>query len=392
VDAQTCGRCGRRLLDGRCPLCSHTALGRFIHHEITVLIMLCVIAAAGFLVTRAAARAAERQKAADADTWFRAGARALDEVRLSSAVSALRRASSMDRERRDYRLALARALASDGQDEAAHGLLTQLRTEAPEDPAPNLALARLEARRDRASEAVAYYRRALYGAWEPERLPERERLRVELIRYLLQRNMEDRALAELLVLSADVPEVPDRQIEAADLLLEAGEPARARALYTRALRIEGQNVQAIAGAARAAIDLGDFAAVSRLLRAAEAPTAEISELRAVVDLVRASDPLEPRIPATERRRRVTAALAWAANHAGACAPPGSDAAAVVLADVQSLQLSLQTTPPGDLLGLAESAVLAIGRIDDTLVATCPARAPADRAWLLMARRHAAASS
>ena len=392
MDAQTCGRCGRPLLDGRCALCTQTAFGRFIRHEVTVLITLCALAAAAFLLTRVVARAAEHQRVADAETWFRVGGRALDEGHLAVAVEALGRASSIDRGNREYRLALARALVGDGQDEAALGLLAQLRAAAPEDPEANLALARLEARRGQVADAVSYYRRALYGSWEPERLAERERLRVELIRYLLQRRMHDRALAELLVLAADLPEDAAPQIETAELLMAAGDPARARVLFTRALGLDGQNATAIAGAARAAIALRDFTGASRLLRAAADPTAEISSLRELVELVQASDPLEARISAAERRRRVSAALSWAADFAGACAPPDSDAPALILADVQSLQLSLTSTPAADLPALADSAVALIGRIDSSLGETCPATAPADRAWLHVARRHDVGSS
>ena len=367
-------------------------MGRFIRHEITVLLTLCAVAAGAFLVTRAVARAAEFQKARDAETWYRLGSRNAEDGRVSSAIAALSRASSMDRGRRDYRLALARALAADGQDEAARAILAQLRAAAPEDPEVNLVLARLEARLDNMPAAVSYYRRALYGEWEPDRLGERERLRVELIRYLLQRDLYDRALAELLVLAADLPDDVPQQLETAELLMRAGAPSRALALYTRALRLDGQNAQAIAGAARAAVELGDYSRAQRLLRAADEPTDEIAELLALVDLVRESDPLESRLSAAERRRRVASALAWAANQAGGCALPDGDEAAMALADVQSLQLSLTRTPAADLLGVAEAAVAVLDRIDATLSQVCPPRATTDRAWLLVARRHASGSS
>lgn len=80
------------------------------------------------------------------------------------------------------------------------------------------------------------------------------------------------ARAELLVLAAALPEDAARQIENSRVVDG----------------LDGHNARAIAGAARVAIALDDFPGASRLLRAAADPTAEITGLRELVELVRAS--------------------------------------------------------------------------------------------------------
>jgi hypothetical protein len=70
-----CIRCGSPLAHGRCRVCVVSAESWFVHRELVVLTTLTVIVVAGFLLTRAAARANHELRLGDARLWFAAGER-----------------------------------------------------------------------------------------------------------------------------------------------------------------------------------------------------------------------------------------------------------------------------------------------------------------------------
>jgi tetratricopeptide (TPR) repeat protein len=177
----SCSACGGPLADGGCQTCDRGADSRFIHREIVALILLGAVVVIGFVVTRAAARANRELRLMDAARWYEAGERAIASGRTGAAIPALRRAASIDRDRREYRVALAGALMADRQDEAARQILLGLREANPEDPEINLRLARLHARRNDLAGAVRYYQNALYGVWTAVGSARRQ-VRIELIR------------------------------------------------------------------------------------------------------------------------------------------------------------------------------------------------------------------
>lgn len=342
-----------------------------------MLLLLCAIGGAGFLVTRAAAAALHQVRLHDAQTWYQRGDQALRDGRLTPAIEALRRAALMRRDEPVYRLSLARAFAADRQDAAARLALLSLRDDAPEDPEINLLLARLEARRQDVTAAVRYYENALYGSWDADQLGAREELRLELVGYLLQHDLRDRALAELLIIAADLPNEPDRRVRVAELLLASGEPQRALDQYRLALEVAPSHTAALAGAGRAAVALGDYAAARRFLRRAP-EGAELDALRATVDHVLASDPLAPRLSRADRRRRAIAAATWAARQIEQC---GDGAAA------QALRDAISKLPERDAMAAAERAVTLLHQADRAATEACRGTDPESRGWLIIARRH-----
>lgn len=342
-----------------------------------MLLLLCAIGGAGFLATRAAAAALHQVRLHDAQTWYQRGDQALRDGRLTPAIEALRRAAVMRRDEPVYRLRLARALAADRQDDAARRALLTLRDDAPENPEVNLLLARLEARREDVTAAVRYYQSALYGSWGADQLGTREELRLELVGYLLQQDLRDRALAELLIIAADLPNDADRRVRVAELFLASGEPQRALDQYRLALEVAPSHGAALAGAGRAAVDLGDYAAARRFLRRAP-DGAEMDALRATVDHVLANDPLAPRLSRAERRRRAIAAATWAARQIEQC---GSGAAA------QSLRDAIGKLPERDAMAAAERAVSLLHQADREATGACRGNDPESRGWLIIARRH-----
>ena len=131
-------------------------------------------------------------------------------------------------------------------------------------------------------------------------------VRIELIRYLLAHEQRGRALSELLVLSGNLPDDVKSQTEAGQLFLDAGEPRRGLDRFRQALRIDPKNAAALAGAGEAAFEAGDYTSAQRYLRAVDSPSARVSELRSVTDLVLTRDPLRPGLSLRQRQERVMA--------------------------------------------------------------------------------------
>lgn len=364
----------------------------FLHRELVVLVVLSAIVVAGFLLTRAAARANQRLRVRDAAAWYNAGQGQLAAGRTGSAIRSLRRAAAIDRDNRSYRLALAAALGADRQDEFARQVLLGIRESTPEDPEVNVQLARLEARHDDMTGTVRYFQNALYGSWRIDQGDARRQVRVELIRYLLARGERGRAISELLVLEGNLPDDAGLQTEAGQLFLDAGEPGRALERFRRALRLDPRNEAALAGAGEAALQAGDYTSARRLLGAIKSPSSRLLELRETNDLVLTADPLRPGLSLPQRRERVMSGFTRALQVLDDCSakqPPNNDALGVLRSEAMALQPAL---PLAKLRRTPESidvAVNLIYRIERQTVDACGPGSPYDRALLLIGKRHLA---
>ncbi|MEX2271181.1 MAG: tetratricopeptide repeat protein [Vicinamibacterales bacterium] len=297
---------------------SSFTLSRFVHREIIVLLILCGAAIAGFIVTKASADAAHHLREGDARTWYGRGLAHMEQGRIEQAVEALGRARALDRDKQEYHLAFGRALAAAGNPTAARQALLTLRETRPEDPDVNVGLAEVEAGLSNVPEAVRFYQSALHGAWEPERLDERRRLRVRMVGYLIANDMHSRAISQLLLLEADLPAEPGPRLEAARLFLEAGDPGRALNVYRGVLEDDPQNAAAQTGAGRAAFALGDFAAARRHLGRGGSEAPDVADMRALAQAVLRVDPLQLRLSGAERRRRLAAGIAHLSGVVTAC--------------------------------------------------------------------------
>ena len=130
-NTSACARCGGPLDDGHCQACDRRTESTFLHREMVVLVILCVLVVVGFLLTRAAARANRALRLRDAAAWYDAGEHQLGGGETESAIKALRRATAFNRDNRTYRLALAGALAAGLQDDAARQVLLGVRESTP---------------------------------------------------------------------------------------------------------------------------------------------------------------------------------------------------------------------------------------------------------------------
>jgi tetratricopeptide (TPR) repeat protein len=379
------------LIAGRCLSCDTRRWSRFVHRELALLLVLVGVTIAAFFGTRAIAHSNEALRRRQAAAWYDAARRASPDADVVSAVAALRRAVLKDRENRLYRLALADALAARRLDGEARRVLLALRDAQPEDPEANLRLARLEARGADADAARRYYENALSNLWRREQADERRRVRVELIEFLLVHEGRARALSELLLLAANLPEDAAVQAHVGRMFLAAGNPRLASDHFVRAVRLDSTNTEALAGAGQAAFELGDYGRALRYLKGAAPDDARATELREVTELVLSSDPLGPRLRAVERRRRLLLAFRQALQRLDSClsAPrvDAKDSLDGFRKEIREFESALEgrRQETGDLVDDGVDLVYRAERAAEQRCTATPA--PFDRALLLIGRRH-----
>jgi Tfp pilus assembly protein PilF len=383
--------CGGSLIAGRCVPCDARRWAGLVHREVVLLVVLVGVAVAGFALTRAVAASNEALRRRDGATWFDAGRQELRAGRLDQAVVSLRRAVAKNPANRQYRLALAAALADGHHDDEARGVLLAMREAQPEDPETNLQLARLEARGADIDAARRYYQNAVAGLWRPERADERRGVRLELIEFLLAHDQRARALSELLVAAANLPDDAVAEARLGELFLEAGDPRRALDHFTRVLRIDPDDAAARVGAGRSAFAAGDYARARRYLAAVPPGDGRVDDIRAVARDVIESDPLAARIGSAERRRRLTTAFEQAGRALMQCGPATEATARAGLESLESQAAAFQTTlrraraVDRDLI---EDGMDLIVRIETAVEQRCgPPASTLDRALLLIGRRH-----
>jgi Tfp pilus assembly protein PilF len=396
ASSDTCKMCGGPLTAGRCLRCESQWQYRYVHREIVILAVLMAVTVATFVVTRRFASSNETLRLQDGRAWYTQGQRALEGAHVETALVALRRAVAKDPNDVTYRLALAHALIAAHEDETARQLLLELRDQQPEDSETNLLLARIEARRGDRTAVGRYYQTAIVGLWPAEQRPAQRRVRTEFIEFLLDHGERDRALSELLVLEASLPDDGPSQRTAGRMLLAAGDARRAAAHFSQALRLDPNDQIARAGAAEASFELNDYAHARQYLDALEEDTDRSKELRTMTDLVLSNDPLAPRLPIGERRRRLAADLAQMTRRLDACqarTPAERRQAGVDLQPLLTEALGLDTTlnarnrpSSSDQIEAGFDVVVRGERLADR---ACGSPDPLDRAILLIARRHGA---
>jgi tetratricopeptide (TPR) repeat protein len=372
-----------------------------IHREFILLSVLIGTAIGGFLLTRSLAVYIHTLRAADATAWFERGHQEFDAANVAAATADLRRATAMDPDNVFYQVALARALSADARDAEARQILVALREHQPEDPDINLQLARLENRAGEPDAAVRYYQGALAALWSPKDADARRQTRVELIKYLLGQRRRGRALAELLLLDADLPSDLDTQVAVGGMFLDAGDPRRAAERFGRILQQAPINGQALAGAAAAAFALGQYQQALRFATAAPVTIPGVSETRTGARLVLDRDPLAPRIGMAERLRRLATDVADLAAAIDQClVQRGSAVESPETGTLRALREELAMKASS--ISAAPARVRPVASRDDiedgldVLLRTVRARAAAgcspptglDRAVELIAERHA----
>jgi tetratricopeptide (TPR) repeat protein len=362
-----------------------------VRRELVLLIVLIAIATGAFVLTRAAAAANQAMKLADAVAWYERGEADRRQGRLDAAVFSLRRAAALHPAEPRYRRALAGVLERTGERDDARQVLLAVQARSPEDADTTLQLARLEAGSGDLAAAVRHYSSALSTLWPAEQAEARRRVRTELIELLLRHDQRSRALSELLVLAANLPDHPAPQMEAGRMFLRAGDPRRAAEHFTEALRIAPRDPGALAGAGEAAFELGDYSRARRLLAAVSAQDGRMAQLRTIADLVLTSDPLAPRIALAERRRRLVAAFDRTARRLDECeASLRADGVEIesIRDEAERFRASIDQRRSLSSRDAIEDGFDVVIRIAKSLMeARCAPPTPLDRALRLIAERH-----
>lgn len=355
-----------------------------IHRETVRLVILAVIAALTFMLTRTFAAQRHAVEHGDAAAWHERGERALAEGDQERAIAAFRRAMLKRPEDPAYVLSLADALRSTGNLDAAARALVRVRELRPDDPVINRAVARVSAARHDVPAAIRYYHNALYGPWPNAEGP--REVRLELIRFLLDNGDARRAVSELIAATTDLPETPAAHLQLARLFAEAGDAQHAFDYFASTLRMSPGTTAAVEGAVAAAFVLGDYPRAAAFALPADVSN-ETRERTRLAGLVVTTDPLAVRIGASTRRRRLLSLIDRVKQRARDCqAQVGSPVAgaAEVIAAIDALRIDRPAAERDQ--DAVENGVRLLAEATARLDAVC-AQEPLDRAIALIAGRH-----
>jgi len=308
-----------------CPDCSGTWHFGASRQSVVLLSLLCLVAL--FLFAGFVTRKFREHEEQLGQQWYETGVRELKAGQAEDALDPLRTALVYSREKPEYELTLAQALVAGGHYAEAQTYLLTLWERQPGSATVNLELARLAARSGNDADAIRYYEASIYGVWESNGEEKRRAARLELIDFLAAHGRAAEALAETIAFSANLPPDPSLYDRAGNLFLIEKSYDRALEQYRAALRLDGHNAEALAGAGHAAFERGDYKGAERYLeRATRAdpgnqPTAELLALvRAVLSL----NPEEPGLSAQARAGRAERDFEIAEARLATCpAPPGS---------------------------------------------------------------------
>jgi tetratricopeptide (TPR) repeat protein len=344
-----------------------------------LLISLAAILAGLYAADRFLAQIEVKELHAEAATLYR---QALDLERrgsLPEAIERLRRAHSLERDDREYALALTGAEIEARQYGAAQIILNDLLENDPNDGRANLLAARLKIAESKFDEADSYYHRAIYASWPNP--SDTLNARLELIELLLRRDAKKELLAETLVLESDAASNPAVARKIPELYIQAGAPRRARDAYQRLIAESPDNPDLYVALGRTQLLAGDFR---------EARTAFLEAMRrkpndrGIAALYRvATEAIE--LDPTPRRQTSQAKYVWsmrilelAANELTACAA-GKELSAEAHADLDDATSALAAKAPRDFSNeLAESRLSLAERLWHARIQICgkpPEREP-----------------
>ncbi len=145
-----------------------------------------------FVVDTFLARTERAEERTEAARRFSEGRKLMEQGRSADAIERLNDAVSIERDNREYRLALAEALLASGRFGGAESTLDDLLQQDSTDGPSNLMMARVMVREGKVAEGTSYYHRAIYGKWASKPTENRVAARFELIDLLVRQNDKER--------------------------------------------------------------------------------------------------------------------------------------------------------------------------------------------------------
>ena len=251
---------------------------------------------------------------------YQSGNTHLAEGRAREAISDFTRACALERNNREYEIALAMAQIADKQLAAADETLNDVLQRYSNDSRANLLMARIMVARKQYAEADSYYHRAIYGSWVRDAEHSSVEARLELVNFLSQHGTPKELLADLLPLESEAQTNHDFARKLPDLFL-AGSVNRAVEAYRSLIRQQPDDVEAYAGSARAELISGNYQAAQLAFTNAlrrKPGDATLVQWIAIAGKVMALDPTPRRLPSHEKYRRSMELLASTEDAAKAC--------------------------------------------------------------------------
>jgi tetratricopeptide (TPR) repeat protein len=370
----------------------------YLTREPVILVMLLALAVLLFLGVTGLSHVYHAQQKSLGNRWFTRGVTDLKERRFQPAVAEFRTALLYSRDNYSYQLNLAEALIGLRRTSEAQSYLINLWDREPENGLVNLELARIAAKKGGTDQALRYYHNAIYAAWPGDQEAERRDTRLELIEFLLSISANAQAQSELIALAANLGDDPSQQGKVGDLFLRAQDYEHALAEYRLSLKSDHHNPTVLAGAGRAAFELGRYPLALRYLQSAVSASpgdAQSAVRLKTTELVLRMDPFRRQISVAQRNRIVREAFDAAGQRLKSCSAVGDSRGATPSpTPQQSLaenweKMKPQITERGLRRDpdLVETAMDLVFNIERQTSSGCGSLTGTDTALLLIAKLH-----
>jgi tetratricopeptide (TPR) repeat protein len=319
-----CEQCGQMIPWGEqnCPACGDDE--RFFwsvsRNELLLLSLATLILL--FIATTFSVTAYHAKEHSLTQQWYASGERDLAAGHADSAVEDFRTALVYSHNDPLIEFQLAHALNVAGHLHQARAYLLGLWEREPGSGTVNLELARLAASSGSLPEATQYYHDALYGQWDNDPAEHRRTAGLDLAEFLIKAGQKAQAQAELIALTAGLPNDPAIETRVGSLLMQTGEYEHAAPLFRQALRVNPNYLPALEGAGQTSFEMRDYQAARRYLSRAKRQGALLPQSQHLLEtaaLIQQSNPLAPRLRGQERASRALAAFNQGMERLSRCA-------------------------------------------------------------------------
>jgi len=300
----------------------NAAESRTISRE--AVLLLCVLSLLVlFSFTAFVSRAYHKKIHVLADDWFASGEQSYRAGDFPAALTDYQNSLVYAPNNSKFQFHLAQAFAAAGHSERARPYLLALLSESPGSGEVNLQLARIATGDRTMTDALRYYQGAIYGEWPGDAITMRWQIRRELCEYLISKGAIGEATPEVIDLEENTPTGDFASLKiAGQLLLRTEQWRRAQVLYHSLLIHDRDDEEALAGAGRAAFELGEFAdAVEDFnqLSPDGREQAGVAAAREMAHRALAMSPYLAGLSATVKAQRAANALSMAEARAESCA-------------------------------------------------------------------------
>ncbi|HEY0704122.1 MAG TPA: tetratricopeptide repeat protein [Candidatus Acidoferrales bacterium] len=225
-----------------------------------VVFLLCILSLIALsLFTAFVTRMYHKKVHTLADDYFSYGEERFQAGDTAAALTDYQNALVYSPNNTKFQFHLAEALAAAGRYDQARPYLLALLSEAPGSGEVNLQLARIAAHNGAMSDALRYYQGAIYGEWPDDSVAMRWHIRHALCEYLIAKKAIGQATPAVIDLAENTPDGDvGKQKIVGQLLLVTGQWNRAQILYRALLTADRFDEEALAGAGRAAFELGEY--------------------------------------------------------------------------------------------------------------------------------------